>query len=95
MLLHDGSLVYLCNQLNLWPLLRNGYVIDYGRRIPLRIQVVISSLEWTHSRPVLVQVSRKVLRVGSKSCIKFGNGDVSDLQFLPSLFFIRLEYFVE
>ena len=57
--------------------------------------MVISSLEWTCSRPVLLQESRKVLRIGSQSCIKFGNGDVSDLQFLASPFFIRLKYFVE
>jgi hypothetical protein len=42
-----------------------------------------------------VQVSRKVLRVGCQSCIKFGNGDVSYLHFLPGFLFIRLKYFVE
>ena len=57
--------------------------------------MILSSLEWTLSRPELVQEGRKVLRICSQCCIKFGNGDVSDLQFLPGLFFIRLEYFVE
>jgi hypothetical protein len=57
--------------------------------------VVVSSLEWSRSRPELLQVRNYVRRIGSKPRIKFGNGDVSDLQLLPRLFFVRLEYFVE
>jgi hypothetical protein len=95
MLLRHESLMYLFKQLDLWPFLRNGYVFDHGRRVPVRIQVVFSPLEWPRSRPELVQVSRKVLRVGCQSCIKFGNGDVSYLHFLPGFLFIRLKYFVE
>ncbi len=64
-LLRDESLLDLYKQLDLWPLLRNRYVIDHGRWIPVRIQVVLSSLEWTRNRPELVQVRRKVLRIGS------------------------------
>jgi hypothetical protein len=67
MLLDHENLTYLCEQLDLLAqaLLRNRYVIDHGRRIPVRIQVVLSLLEWTCSRPVLVQVGREVLRIGS------------------------------
>ena len=57
--------------------------------------MVVSSLEWPRGRPILVQESRDVLRIGSKSGIEFGDGNVSDLQLLPGLFLIRLEYFVE
>ena len=96
MLPSNESLTYLRKRLDdLWPLLSNRYVINHGRRIPIRIQVVVSSLEWTRSRPEFVQVSGKVFRVCSQSCLKFGNGDVSNLHFLPGLFFIRLEYFIE
>ena len=70
-------------------------MINHGRRIPLGVQVVVSSLEWSHGRPELVQVTREVPRIGSQSCIEFGNRDVSHLQLLSSLFLIRLEYFIE
>jgi hypothetical protein len=55
----------LCERLGLWPHLRNGDVINHGRRIPVGIQVVVSSLEWSRSREELVQVSSEVLRIGS------------------------------
>ena len=73
----------------------NRDVINHGRRIPVGIQVIICSLEWSRSRPELVQDTRKVLRIGSYFGIDFGNGDVRDLHLLPSLSFIRFEYFVE
>ena len=57
--------------------------------------MVVSSLEWPRGRPELVQESKDVLRIGSKSDIEFGNGNVSDLRLLPCLFLVRLEYFVE
>jgi hypothetical protein len=75
--------------------LRNGKVINHRRRIPVGIQVVVSSLEWHRICPDLVQDSRQILRIGSYSGPIFGNGDVSHLQLLPSLFFICLEYLVE
>lgn len=81
--------------MGLWPRLRDGEVIDHRRRIPVGIQVVVSSLEWSLNRVEPVQVSNQVLRIGSESGIKFRNGDVSDLQLLPGLFFVRLEYFIE
>jgi hypothetical protein len=70
-------------------------VIKHRGRIPVGIQVVVSSLEWSRSRPELVQDTREVLRIGSYLGIELGNGDVSDLHLLSSLFFIRLEYLVE
>jgi hypothetical protein len=57
--------------------------------------VVVCSREWTRSSPELVQECKDVLRIGSKSGVKFGNRDVSDLLLLSSLFFICLEYLVE
>jgi hypothetical protein len=57
--------------------------------------MIVSSLEWSRSRPEPLQVRNQVLRIGSKFCIKFGNGNVGDLQLLPRLFFVRLEDFVE
>jgi len=79
------SLPYLCN----------GEVVDHGARVPVRIQVVVGSWEWSYSSPELVQDGREVLRVGNYFFIKMGNGEVSNFQLLPSLFFISLEYFVE
>jgi hypothetical protein len=35
------------------------------------------------------------LRIGGYPCIKFRYGNVRDIQLLPTLFFIYLEYFVE
>ena len=75
--------------------IRNGKVINHRRRIPVGIQVVVSSLEWHRICPDLVQDSRQILRIGSYSGFILGNGDVGHLQLLPSLFFIRLEYFVD
>ena len=40
-------------------ILRNGKVVDYRRRIPVGIQVVVSFLEWHRICPDLVQESRK------------------------------------
>ena len=57
--------------------------------------MVVRSREWSIRCQELVQEGRKVLRIGSYSCIKFRYGNVRDLQLLPSLFFICLEYFVE
>ena len=57
--------------------------------------MIISSLERPRSRPVLEQENREVLRIGSYFGIEFGHRDVSDFDLLPSLFLIRLEYFVE
>jgi hypothetical protein len=51
--------------MGLRPRLRNGEVINHGRRIPVGIQVVVSSLEWSRNRVELVQVSNQVLRIGS------------------------------
>jgi hypothetical protein len=70
-------------------------VINHGRRIPVGIQVIVSSLEWPRSRPELVQEKTEVLRIGSYLGVEFGNRDVSDFQLLPTLFFICLKYFVE
>jgi hypothetical protein len=70
-------------------------MINHGRRVPVGIQVVVSLREWSHSRPELVQESSEVLWIGSQLGLKFGNGDVSDLQLLSGLFFICLKYFVE
>ena len=78
-----------------WPLLHNGDVINHGRRIPVGIHVVVRLLEWPHVRPSFVQKTIDVPRIGSQSGIEFGNGDVSDLELLPSLFLICLEYFIE
>src|SRR6266850_1857051 len=77
------------------PHLCNGEVVDHGGRVPVRIQVVVGSWEWSCSSPELVQYGREVLRVGSNIFIKMGNGEVSDFQLLPSPFFISFEYFVE
>ena len=57
--------------------------------------MIVSSLEWSRSCPVLVQEDGEVLWIGSKFGVEFGHRDVSDFDLLPSLFFIRLEYFVE
>ena len=57
--------------------------------------MIISSLERPRSRPVLEQENREVFRIGSYFGIEFGHRDVSDFDLLPSLFLIRLEYFVE
>jgi hypothetical protein len=57
--------------------------------------VVVGSREWPLGRPELVQESKDVPRIGSESGIEFGNRDVSHLLLLPSLFLIRLEYFIE
>jgi hypothetical protein len=57
--------------------------------------MVVSTQEWSRSRPYPLQVRNYVLRIGSNSCINFGNGNVGDLYLLPRLFFVRLEYFVE
>jgi hypothetical protein len=57
--------------------------------------VIIGSWEWPFSSPELVQHGREVVGIRSYSCFENGNWDVSDLQFLPGLFFISLEYFVE
>ena len=77
------------------PYLRNGEVVEHRSRLPVRIQAVVVPWEWSCSSPELVQDIWEILRVSCYSRIKFGNGDVSDLQLLPSLCFIRLEYFVE
>jgi hypothetical protein len=45
--------------------LRNGKVINDRRRIPVGIQVVVSSPEWHRICPDLVQDSRQILRIGS------------------------------
>ena len=71
--------------------LRNGDVIDQRRRIPVRIQVVVGSREWSRGRPSLVQETREVSRIGGQSSFEFGNRDVSNVQLLPSLLFVRLE----
>ena len=42
-----------------------------------------------------MQDSRQVQRIGGYSSIKFRNGNVGDLQLLPGLFIVSLEYFVE
>jgi hypothetical protein len=39
------------NQRFLWAHLRKGHAIDHRRRIPVGIQVVVRSREWSHSRP--------------------------------------------
>ena len=57
--------------------------------------MVVSSREWSAGRQELVQEGRDVLRIGCYSCIKFRYGNVRDLQLLPGLFFVCLEYFVE
>ena len=57
--------------------------------------MVVSSHEWSIRCQELVQEGRIVFRIGSYSCIKFRYGNVRDLERLPSLFFICLEYFVE
>jgi hypothetical protein len=57
--------------------------------------VVVGSREWSRRCPELVQDGGEVVGVGGYSRIKFGNGDVSHLYLLASLFFICLEYFVE
>ena len=75
--------------------LRNGEVVEHRSRVPVRIQVVVVPWEWSYSSPGLMQVTWEILRVSCYSRVKFGNGDVSDLQLLSSLCFIRLEYFVE
>jgi hypothetical protein len=75
--------------------LRNGKVINHRRRIPVGIQVVVSSLEWHRICPDLVQDSRQIFRIGGYSGFIFGNGDVRHLQLLPSLFVICLEYLIE
>jgi len=77
--------------------LRNEHIINHGRWIPVGIQVVVSSLEWSIGCPVLVQESKLVFWIGGCSCIKFGYGNVRDLQLLHTgrLFFIRLEYLVK
>ena len=49
----------------LWPRLRKGHVIDYRRRVPVGIEMVVGSREWPHSRPKLVQVGNNVPRIGS------------------------------
>ena len=51
--------------MGLWPHLRDGEVINHRRRIPVGIQVVVSSLEWPLNRVEPVQVSNQVLRIGS------------------------------
>ena len=79
----------------LWRRLRNWDVINDRRRIPVWVQVIVSTLEWPRVRQRLVQVAGEVPRIGSQSGIEFGNGDVSDLELLPSLFLVRSEYFVE
>jgi hypothetical protein len=76
-------------------ILRNGKVVNYRRRIPVGIQVVVSLLEWHRICPDLVQESRKIFRIGSYFGFVYGNGDVSHQQLLPGLFFISLEYLVE
>jgi hypothetical protein len=75
--------------------LLNAKVVDHGAWVPVGVQVVIGSWEWPFSSPELVQYGREVVGIRSYSCIKNGNWDVSDLQFLPGLFLISLEYFVE
>jgi hypothetical protein len=77
------------------PHLCNGEVVDHRARVPVRIQVVVCSWEWSCSSPELVQDGREVLRVGSYLFIEMGDGEISDFQLLPSLSFISLEYFVE
>ena len=57
--------------------------------------MVVSSQEWSIGCPELVQKGRKVLRIGGYSRIKFGYGNVRDLQLLAGLFFIFPEYFIE
>jgi hypothetical protein len=79
----------------LWSRLRDREVINHRRRIPVGVQVIVRSLERSRSRPELLKVRNQVLRVGSQFGFEFGNGDVSDLQLLPGLFIIRLEYLVE
>jgi hypothetical protein len=34
-----------------WPRLRIRHAVNHGQRIPVGIQVVVSSLEWSHRRP--------------------------------------------
>ncbi len=55
----------ICDRLLPWPLLCNRYVIDHGRWVPVRIQVVLSLLEWPRRRQELVPQSSKVSRIGS------------------------------
>ena len=57
--------------------------------------MVIGIREWSRRGPNLVQVGNNVVRISGKSCIEFGNWYVSDLQLLPSLCFICLEYLIE
>ena len=54
LLLHDENTPHYWERSVIWPHLRNGDVIDRGRRIPVGIQVIVSPLEWSRSRPVLV-----------------------------------------
>jgi hypothetical protein len=70
-------------------------VVKHWRRIPVRIQVVVHTQDWLGSGPHFVQVGRDVVRICGNSFLKFSNWYVSDLQLLPSLRFVCLEYLVE
>jgi hypothetical protein len=59
--------------------LRNGNMINYRRRIPVGIQVVVGLLEWHRICPEFVQDSRKILRIGGYSVFISRNGDIIHL----------------
>jgi hypothetical protein len=73
----------------------NWGVIDYRRRVPAGVQVVVRLKGPFRCSPQLVQVCDEVLRVRSQSRIEFRNWDVSHFHLLPGLRFIFLDYFVE
>src|SRR6267142_3807869 len=77
------------------PHLRNRDVIDNGGGIPVGIQMIVSLRVRSRSCPELVQESSQVLGISGQLRIEFGNRNVSDLQLLPSLCFVRFEYLIE
>jgi hypothetical protein len=77
------------------PHLRNWDVIDNGRGIPVGIQMIVGLRIRSRGGPKLVQESTQVLGIGGQLRVEFGNRNVSDLQLLPTLFFVRFEYLIE